>query len=399
MLTATRIRVLRIITRLNIGGPAHHVATLANLAPDTFETRVIHGVVGDDEADASDTLVLALGDRTVVPQLGRRLSALKDCAALFLLVRELFRFSPRILHTHTAKAGALGRLAGFIHNVIRPWRRIRTVHTFHGHVFDGYFGRWRSMAVRWIERRLSRITDRIIVISERQQFDIVERFDIAPARKTRVVPIGLNLKQYLDATPMRDGLRDELGVSVDTFLAGIIGRLAPVKNHELFLRAANHFLRQDHRPCLFVVVGDGGQLASLRALAETLDIRKAVRFLGWRADMARIYQVLDVVTSTSLNEGTPVTLIEAMASGRAIVATDVGGVGDVVTDGETGILLRSRETGELADAWLTLATSPSLRRRIGNAARESVAQRFSKERLLFDMEQIYRDVLETDTGA
>ena len=211
MLTATRIRVLRIITRLNIGGPAHHVATLANLAPDTFETRVIHGLVGDDEADASDTLVHALGDRTVVPQLGRRLSALKDCAALFLLARELFRFSPRILHTHTAKAGALGRLAGFIHNVVRPWRRIRTVHTFHGHVFDGYFGRWRSMAVRWIERGLSRITDRIIVISERQQFDIVERFDIAPASKTRLVPIGLDLKQYLEATPIRKVSGTSLG--------------------------------------------------------------------------------------------------------------------------------------------------------------------------------------------
>jgi glycosyltransferase involved in cell wall biosynthesis len=383
------IRILRVIARLNVGGPALHVVHLGELDRGPFQTRLVHGAVGEGEASMADLLGDTAMQVTMVPELGRRLAWSQDLRAFVRLLAICRSFQPDIVHTHTAKAGALGRLAAIAWRATSG-RRCRIVHTFHGNVLSGYFGRAGSAAARQLERRLAAWTDRILVVSPQQREEIVARHRIAPARKVRVMRLGLALDELTD--PAAGSARGEWDWPDAWPVIGSVGRLVPIKNHELFLRAARRFL-DSGGAAGFVVVGGGERESALRELAGRLGLDAHVRFLGWRRDLPRIYRAIDIVTLTSLNEGTPVALIEAMAAGRPVVATAVGGVGDVVVDGETGLLVPSNDEAALAAAWGRLIADPQLAASLARRGRQSVLERYSKRRLLDEMRDLYLELV------
>jgi glycosyltransferase involved in cell wall biosynthesis len=383
---AEPIRLLRVITRLNVGGPALHATLLTErLFPDRYDSVVATGAVGSDEAD-----YLALFGRTAervvrVPALRREVHPARDVAALVALVRLVRRFRPHVVHTHTAKAGALGRLAARLTNV--PV----VLHTYHGHVFDGYFGPRRARVFLSVERALARHTDCLIAVSQAVRRDLLA-LGVGRAEQFRVVSPGLDLGPLLGADAMRGSLREELGIPPDAALVGIVARLVHIKAHEVFLRAAARVVR-DAPGCRFVVIGDGERRAELEALAAREGLATRAHFLGWRRDLPRIYADLDIVALTSRSEGSPVALIEAMAAGRPVVATRVGGVPDVVDDGVTGRLVPPGDAAAAAGAILELLSDPKRAQTIGQAARERVAPRFSVARLLTDLDELYRALL------
>lgn len=365
------IRVLLVIARLNIGGPAPHVTDLAKgLNPVRFQTRLVTGQVGANEGDMSD---LARGlDCQIIPELGRDLAPLADAVTLIKLSGLIRRYRPHIVHTHTAKAGAVGRVAARLAGV--PV----VVHTFHGHTFRGYWGRLGSQLAVTTERALALFADRLIAVSDRVRDDLIE-FRIAPPKKIVTVPLGLDLAPFTAVARSPD----DSGPTI-----GIIGRLAPIKNHRLFLDMARRLIA-DGFAGRFVIVGDGELRATLER--EAADLGSRVLFTGWRRDLPQTYAGLDVIVNTSLNEGTPVALIEAMAAGVPVVATAVGGVPDVVRHGETGWLAPSGDAAALADC---VKSALSDNRQIVSRARDEVLRRYSRERLIEDVERLYESLLE-----
>lgn len=384
------LRVLRVIARLNIGGPARHVTILdAGLRHAGFETHLVYGRTGDGEGTLED-LVQNL-PHTRVPTLGRRVHLTDDVAAFVRIVRLMFALQPDVVHSHTAKAGALARIAALLFNLTRGRRsRALVVHTFHGHVLHGYFGPVGSGLVRWTERTLASITDYIIAISERQRADLTERFEVCARDRVRVIPLGLELDELFALGPTAPSLREDLELSCDAPVIGFVGRLVPIKDLTLLLSAFALVVQQVPAATL-VIAGDGPLLGRLKQEAEAFGIADRVRFPGWCRDLARLYATFDVVALTSVNEGTPVMVIEAMAAARSVVAVDTGGVADVVRDGETGVLVGDRTPEAVSRALLELLRSPSARAALGNAGRETAAARYGSTRLVTDVAALYAE--------
>ncbi len=382
--SASPIRVMRIIARLNIGGPAIHVSLLtAGLNDAVFQSKLITGMIGAGEGDMSD-LARELGvNPIVIPWLGREISLLDDLRALLALVRLIKQERPHIVHTHTAKAGFLGRMAAFLCCV--PV----IVHTFHGHVFRGYFGPLKTRLFIWLERLAARLSSMILTVSEGLRDELIA-YRVAPPDRIRVIPLGLPLADLTSLEGLRGRFRHELGCSTGSPLVGIIGRLVPVKNHELFLAAAR-LVVQAMPEVRFVIVGDGERRAELEALVTQMGLSDVVCFTGWRRDLPLIYADLDVVVISSHNEGTPVSLIEAMAAGVPVVSTAVGGVPDVLRGGELGALTPPGD----AEA-LSVAILEALRN--GRGVRTKRAQAWALEgydagRLVADMRALYLELL------
>lgn len=346
------------------------------------------GEVASGEASL-ESLAHDFGNPTVkIPHLGRRISALSDARAFVALVRLFFLVQPDVVHTHTAKAGTLGRLAALVFNTFRlPRHRCVVVHTFHGNVFSGYFGRAGSLAVRSIERGLAFITDRIAVISEQQRQQIVERYKIAPPRKISVVPLGLDLGMLLALTAESPSLRLKLGIRPDEIVFGFVGRFAPIKDLPTLLKAFALVAAREPRARL-VLAGDGEMRPAVEVLIEHLRLGTRVILAGWRHDLASLYATFDVVVLSSINEGTPVAVIEAMAAGIPVVSTAAGGVVDVIEDGVTGRIVPVGDVDGFADALLAVCDAAQ-RGRVGAAARRAVA-RFDHTRLVDDIERLYR---------
>ncbi len=380
-------KIFRIIARLNVGGPAIHVSLLsAGLNHGRYHTTLVAGSVGAHEGDMSD-LAESLGVQPVfLPELGREIGLKNDIRALRQLMRLMRREKPDIVHTHTAKAGTLGRLAAILARV--PVK----VHTFHGHIFHGYFSPGVTQAFVAIERFLARFTDRIIVLSEQQAADIADRYRIAPHEKISVIPLGFDLQGFLSAERCHGRLRAELGLPPDALIVSIVGRLVPVKNHRLFLEMA-HRITATTPQAHFVIVGDGELRPAIEEQARQLGIEDRTHFLGWRRDLPAIYADTDVVALTSVNEGTPVALIEAMASRTPVVATRVGGVPDIVRHGGTGVVVEPENVDALTAAVQDLLTDPAKRESFGAAGRPFVRERFDKQRLVADMMRLYDDLV------
>jgi glycosyltransferase involved in cell wall biosynthesis len=391
---ATRaVKVLRVIARLNIGGPARHATILhEGLAAAGFETVLAHGSPTSDEGSFEE-LLADRGLRSIrVPALGRRVSVVSDVQAFWALLRLVFAEQPDVLHTHTAKAGTLGRLAGWIYNLTRARRRrCLLVHTFHGHVFDGYFGPVASAAVQRTERALARLSDLIVTISPRQQDEIVGRFRIAPADKVLVVPLGLELDQLL-TSPMPRDLRSACGWTGDEFVIGFVGRLVAIKDVPTLIRGFAAFSSRCPQARL-LVAGDGERRSEAEQLVRSLGLDRLVRFVGWQRDLLPLYGAMDAMALTSKNEGTPVAIIEALAAAVPAVATDVGGVGDVIEHEATGLLIPPGDAQALAAALERLATDPALRQRLSDRGRSVVAARFGRQRLIQEMAACYRRLL------
>jgi glycosyltransferase involved in cell wall biosynthesis len=389
-----RLRILRVIARLNVGGPARQVIVLDRLLRARgWDSLVAHGRVAVGEASLEEAAHVAGVQLHPIPALGRRIRVWSDVAVFIHLLKMLWRVKPDVVHTHTAKAGALGRIAAAVYNGARsPRYRCLVVHTFHGHVMHGYFGPVTNWLVRFTERSLALLADRIVTISERQHQDIVTRFRIAPAEKVSIVPLGFELEPFFDLPPS-DRVRRSLGVPADALVIGFVGRLVSIKD-PLALVEAFAGLFEKCPAAVLLIVGDGELRAAVEQDVQRRGLTRQVVFAGWREDLPSIYSAIDIVALTSRNEGTPVTLIEAMAAGRPVVATDVGGVADIVEHGTSGWLVEAGDRNGLLQALGRLARDPAERQRLGHNGRMRARARFQATRLADDLDGLYRSGLE-----
>lgn len=396
-----KIKVIRIIARLNIGGPAINTILLTEgLDKNKFDSLLVTGRTNSNEGDmqyyAESKNIVPL----VIPQLQREINFISDLIALIKLYFLIKRKDPDIIHTHTAKAGALGRIAGLVYNLINRKNKCLLIHTFHGTVLQGYFGKSKSSFFIWIERFLAYFTDRIVVVGKVIKEELLN-LRIGTSEKIYVVPLGLELQDLLGIP---------LGKTSSTCRFGMVGRLVPVKNHRLFLEAIKAFTEsyaQNTPFCHFYIIGDGELRKKLQTHSSFLGIECFINFCGWNFKPTGIYDSLDAVVLTSLNEGTPVSLIEAMSAAKPVIATNVGGVRDLFIKNQeyglgntnrirvydNGILCESQDAQGLAEAFHILATNPELREKMGESGREFVKDRFSKDRLIKDIEMLYNNCL------
>lgn len=373
----SRPKVVRLVTRLNVGGPARQALLLTRDLAPRFDTLLAAGRPTDVEGELADEAVTVHRVPLVRPT-----DPVNDSKA-FVAVRGLLaRTRPAILHTHMAKAGTIGRSAAFT----LP-RRPRTVHTFHGHVLEGYFKPSTQRAFVEVERRLARHTDVLVAVSPEIR-DALLDLRIGRPEQFHVISLGLDLSSFLAVERPAGTLRARLGLAPDVPLVGIVGRLVPIKDVATMLSAMAE-LPGAH----LAVVGDGEVRPELESKARELGIADRTHFTGWWPEVAEAYSDLDVVALTSRNEGTPVSLIEAQAAGRPVVATDVGGVRFVVEDGVGGFLVGPADAPALAERIRRLLADPELRREMGGKGRASVGHRFGKGGLLAEISDLYTDLL------
>ena len=385
------IRIARVIARLHVGGPARHVTGLSQaMHGGELETVLVTGTVPPGEDDMSGFARERGVTPVIIPEMSREISP-RDAITIWKLFRFFRRYRPDIVHTHTAKAGTAARVAGFLYRwlALRP-RRVKFVHTFHGHIFRGYYGRAKTRLFLLIEKTLARMTDVIIVLSEQQRREIHEDFGVGRRDQFRIIPLGIDLSELSSRAESRD-----------LITVAIIGRLTAIKNHDLFLRVAARL--RDLPQVRFVVYGDGTERAALESRAKQLGTPAV--FAGTRP-ANEIYSSIDIAALTSLNEGTPLTLIEAMATGVPTISTAVGGVVDVLGAvqqrvSEDGAIYEIRERGITAASNDEAGFAAGLRRLVNDAAlRDELAARgrafahatYSKERLIADMIALYREL-------
>jgi glycosyltransferase involved in cell wall biosynthesis len=375
-----KIKIIQIITRLNIGGPASHVALLADkLDKSKFEQYVVCGQVGEHEGDMRYIVEERGIEPLIIPELGREISLLRDARALLKLYRLMRRIHPHIVHTHTAKAGFLGRIAAWLAHV--PVR----IHTFHGHIFHDYFGTQKTRLFIHLERFCARLSSRIVAISPKLKEEMVHNYRIASESKVVVVPLGLDLRP-LTVPPEPERL---VGFEQYKFpgekVIGIVGRMVAIKNHRLFIEAAAHVLRQ-RNDVHFLIVGDGERRGAVERQIADLGLQDYVTLTGWIKDMGVVLSLIDILALTSDNEGTPVSIIEAMSAGVPVVSTNVGGVSDVLGNGKYGITVTPNNPEAFAEALLGV-----LRGDVQNIAiaRQAALEHYDVLRLVKDISLLY----------
>ncbi len=406
------MKILRIIARLNVGGPARHVVWLTKeLQNEEFQSVLIAGTVPAGEKDMRYFADSQGVTPHFLPEMSRELSP-KDIISLFKLYKHIRRERPDIIHTHTAKAGTIGRIAGFLYKWLslsifkgKP-RPVKIVHTFHGHVFHSYYGKFKTRVFLTIERFLARFaTDKIVVISRQQMEEINGRFRIGRTQQFAVVPLGIDLKMLSGRAERRAILRSEIEATDDAIVIGFVGRLTQIKNVSLLLETAR-LRKVNGRPEVpgmkFAIIGDGHQRASLEKEAASLGIEDLLVFLGNRDDPATFYAGLDIVALTSLNEGTPLSLIEGMAAGCPVISTGVGGVidllGEIIETAdeflvcERGIRVDSRKPKNFYNGLIYLAKNGKVRASLAERGQTFINEKYSKDRLVEDIKSLYRNL-------
>lgn len=406
------MKILHIIARLNVGGPARHVVWLTKeLQDNEFQSVLISGAVPAGEEDMSYFAEQNGVKPVFIEELSRELS-LRDAVSLYKIYRRIRRERPDVISTHTAKAGTLGRTAAFLYRWLtwstlrgRP-RKVSIIHTFHGHVFHSYYGKLKTTVFVAIERVLARIaTDKIIVISPQQFNEIHEGNGIGREAQFSVIPLGIDLARFSDPHALRSVIRKEIGAAEGELLIGTVGRLTEVKNIPLFLKVAalyNCHDRTDLPKLRFIIVGDGHLREGLEHEANVLGIAQNAVFLGNRTDIEAIYTDLDIVALTSFNEGTPMSLIEAMASGKPFISTEVGGVVDLLGNIEEscygfnvcshGIGIDPNSAESFLKGLIYLLKNEKLRERMGTRGRKFVESEYSKDRLIKDFREFNRNL-------
>ncbi len=380
------VRVMRIITRLHISGPALQALLLTGrLSQDGYDSLLVAGdplpAAGEDDnmlhlADQHDVSVI------MVPELARSMNPVRALRAFWRLYQLIRTHQPDVVHTHTTTAGFLGRLAARLAGV--PV----VVHTLHWHPFHGYYSATQTQFFIWLERLGAYFADSIITLSESLRRELVETYHITRKSRMIVLPIGLDLAAFAAVKRGCGDFRARCELPEGVPLVGIVGRLIPVKNHGLFLRAALR-VRERFPDAHFVIVGDGLSRSSIDHQIEALGLGRAVTVTGWQQDMASVYSDLDLLVLSSLNEGTPLPLIEALAAGCPVVATAVGGVSDLLDGGQLGALVPSNDVDALTAAMITALESPP----DPEKARTAMLDRYSIDRLVTDMEGLYRGLL------
>lgn len=379
-----RVRVVRIISRMNVGGPAIHVSLLTSgLEEFGFDTMLVRGQEGPHEGSMDDVARRYGVSPVNLPGLKREMQPMDDARALIGLVELLRRERPDIVHTHTSKAGMLGRIAA-----ARVGVPI-VLHTFHGHVLDGYFNPLMVRGIMAVERQLARRSTRLIAVSQATLEDMV---GIGIAREKLVhMPLGLPIDELFHVERGRGNFRASIGVPTGVPLIGILARLAEVKRHEIFLKAAALLKMRD--PSMhFAVIGGGDREWELRRQAVRLGLGQSVHFTGFRRDLGEVLSDLDVSVLCSRSEGLPVALIESMAASLPVVASEVGGVRELLGNDEAGLLVRSEDPEGLASSVYRLLKDRDLRDRLTGAGRIR-AERYRERRLLVDMASLYHELL------
>ena len=392
-------KVLRILNRFVIGGPAIHVLNLAEMTLPEFETLLIVGN-RDAEEGSADFLIEGENKPIYIPEMSRAVNIFQDLKA-FGKIRKIIReFKPDIVDTHGSKAGAIGRLAAISMNV--PV----VIHTYHGHIFKSYFGKFKSFLFLQIERFLAKWTDAIIAISASQKRELVKDFKIAPAEKVHLKPLSIDLFKFQEnILEKRKLFRDEFCLDEDTVAIGIIGRLVPIKNHQLFLQAISFILKKSNTKIKAFIIGDGAIRSSLELSAKTLNISYSnlmnydpiqtdLLFTSWRKDIDVVMAGLDIVTSSSLNEGTPISLIEAQASKKPIVATKVGGIEDIVKHNITGLLSSIHEPDLYMNNLLKIVDEKDLRNELGQESDVHIIKMYDNKNIAKEMVDLYYSLLQ-----
>lgn len=400
------IKVFRLITRLNNGGPARHVIWLSlGLDKDRFESLLVSGIVEDNEDSLADYARSQNINPLFIPDISRSISPYKDIKALIKIIKLLFRFKPDIIHTHTSKAGFIGRTAGFIYKL---FHKARIVHTFHGHTFHSYFHPVKAKVFLMIEKILAEFaTDKIIVIGNRQFDEIHTKFGVGNKEQFEIIPLGIDFNEIINRDN-HNTFKKEFKLE-DCITIGIVGRIAPVKNHKMFIDVASEVMKKSFRDkIMFIIIGGGSEkdIAGLKDYARQKDAGNHIIFAGNRQDSSNFYKGIDILAITSLNEGTPLSLIEGMAAGRPFVSTDVGGIRDLMV-GEcimedngkmrrykNGILVNANDTASFVKAVTVLLEDGNMRKQMGEAGYNFVKIKHSKERLVGDMENLYLSLVE-----
>jgi glycosyltransferase involved in cell wall biosynthesis len=393
MSSQRKIKILRIINRFNIGGPTYNATFLTRFMSDEFETILIGGLPEKGEADSLHILNDYGVKPILIPELKRNPNFISDRKALKKIKNIIKEFKPDIVHTHAAKAGALGRKAAFDCKV--PV----VLHTFHGHVFHSYFGKFKSEVYRRIEKRLASKSSGIIAISDQQKIELSEKFAIADKNKIEVIPLGFDLNQFQDNLEIkRRKTRDKFNLSNDQIAVAIIGRLAPIKNHKLFLDTIAIVNRQTSKKTVFFIVGDGETRKEIEGQIEQIKINQSIdiRLTSWIRDIQTFNAGMDIICLTSNNEGTPVSLIEAQACNIPVISTDVGGVKDIVFNNETGFIVPKNNVEKFAEKLLLLIEDKKKREKMSQNGWSFVKDNFHYQRLVKDMELYYKKLLNSN---
>ncbi len=381
-----QITVLRIQSRICIGGPAIHTEILSKYLPaERYRTILLGGAVDDGEKSKFDDLKNQHIDIRIIDEMRRVTNPLNDLKAIWKIYRIIRQEKPSIVHTHTAKAGTVGRLAALLAGV--PI----IIHTFHGHTFDGYFSRSLTFFFKKIEQALAIFSTRIIAISPKQKYDLTEKYRIAPPHKVDVIRLGFELER-LQHVQKSATWRTTLGIRDSDFILGIVGRLVPIKNIAMGIEVVQR-LHEHKKAYHLCIIGDGPERHSLEQLSLAKGLNGYVHFLGWKTDIEEIYRNIDILLLTSINEGTPVAIVEAMACGVPVVATDVGGVADMIRHGQNGLLVRSGETRDMAEKIKLLMSQPGLAHLLTENARDFAFSTYGYSRLVDDIDHLYRDEL------
>ena len=391
-------RILRIINRFNLGGPTYNAVYLSKYLAPEFETMLVGGAKEESEG-TSEYMAHNLGlNPIVIPEMRRALNPVLDYKAYQKIKDIITEFKPDIVHTHASKAGAIGRMAAY--NLKVPV----ILHTFHGHVFDAYFSKLSSAFYKNIERYLAKKSTRIIAISEIQKYDLGNKYSICSEDKIEVIPLGFDLQRFQDnIAEKRAHFRKQYKIENNEIAIAIIGRLVPIKNHNLFLNAIKFVSSRTAKKFRVFIVGDGESKQSIQAQAKAQALSftekmeesnsNLITFTSWIKDVDCVIAGVDIVALTSLNEGTPVSLIEAQAGNKPIISTNVGGIENVVIPGRTALLSESNDLAGISENLLKVIEDDDLRKKLSLEGWSHVKEKFHFTRLVEDTKNLYYRLL------
>jgi glycosyltransferase involved in cell wall biosynthesis len=385
-----KIRVIRIINRFNMGGPTYNATFLTRFLSDDFETLLVGGMPEEDETDSLHILKQYGIEPLLIREMKRQPSFFQDRAAYKKLKNIMAEFKPDIVHTHASKAGALGRRAA--NSLGIPV----VLHTFHGHVFHSYFGTFKTKIYKAIERGLASKSSGIIAISEIQKKELTQIHNICEESKIKVIPLGFDLSRFNAAkNEFRESTREEFGILENEVAVAIVGRLVPVKNHLLFINALGNVIKDLTVPVKVFIVGDGSERSNIEEAVQSLPKSPLlkIKLTSWIQDIAKFNAGMDFICLTSNNEGTPVSLIEAQAANIPVITTDVGGVRDIVLDGETGFIVPKNDVTSLSDKMRLLIEDENLRKKMSQNGWTFVEHKFHYTTLVKNMEEYYHSLI------
>ena len=387
-------KILRIINRFNLGGPTYNAAYLTKYLEKDYETILIGGQ--HEEREKSSLHILDdLGLKPIIiPEMQRSLNPYKDQIALRKIIKIIKEFKPDIVHTHAAKAGALGRRAAYKMGVKQIY------HTFHGHVFHSYFGNLKTKVFKEIEKNLAKKSTKIIAISEIQKKELSEIHRICPAEKIEVIPLGFDLTRFnTDKDSKRKKFRKKWNLKENEIAIGIIGRLVPIKNHSFFIDSIKEIIKKSNFPIRAFIVGDGEEKHNLINYVRNINLDYSLdtspatfHFTSWIKEIDEVNSGMDIICLTSLNEGTPVSLIEAQANGKPIVSTKTGGIKNIVLENKTALLSENNDLNSFSQNLLSLVNNSEKRQLFSKYGLEK-SEEFHYSKLIYNIKNLYENSL------